>query len=131
MNETTRSYLKSAALLASVLLLASCASVVSKGDVYQAVSRNIQIGANRSEVEKYLRSLEVKGVEAAVSDYLPNTSRQDVVAPNGKGVIFEGTVVASFSNGVGGSVLGCGSVFAIFCFDEDGKLITYQIDCSR
>ena len=128
-NDSSRARLLLAALLASALLT-SCSLRVTKGDVAQAVSKDLKLGADKEKVIKYLHSLKVNGVGAAVGEYVPNTLRDDVVvAPDGKGLIYDGHVAASFDNGVRGVLLFCEAVFVTCFFDENGRLIMYHVDC--
>jgi hypothetical protein len=99
---------------------------VSKGNVYQRVSGDIQIGATKSEVMKYLDSLEINGIKAERGDYI--RVGYTVTDIHGKEVEVDGTIGAMFKErGLPPDF--CNTIGVIFYFDKSEKLITYHIDC--
>lgn len=114
-------------LTAFALASGSCAPRVTKGSVYQEVSKCARIGADKSEVIRCVDSVVVNGVKPKRYEYARDTSGFPVVAPDGKEVQVDGTIYASFRNNIGSMF--CNYVGVIFYFDGSGKLITYHIDC--
>jgi len=127
----SRIWLLSGIFFAATLLLTSCKPTITKGDVYQRFNKDIRVGATKSEVIRYVDSLEVNGVKPRRDEYVRDTSGYPVTAPDGKEVEVEGQIYTSFSNGVSWSFNFCAHVDAIFYFDKSDKLITYHIDCFR
>ena len=114
----------------SALLLVSCGRDVTKGDVYQRISKDIRIGADKSEVRKYLVPLDINGVKPTIyDDYRQAQLNFTVAAPGGKSVEVEGMIFATFRNSRLKLFNFCSSAGVIFYFDESNKLITYHIDC--
>jgi hypothetical protein len=120
----------SAIITASTLLLVSCGREVSKGDVYQRISRDVHIGADRSEVRKYLEPLDINGIKPAIhDDYQPAQPSFSVVGPDEKSVEVAGMIFATFRNSRLQLLNFCPATGVIFYFDKSNKLITYHIDC--
>ena len=112
----------------SALPIVSCTHnhKVSKGSVYQNVSRDIQIGATKSDVMKYLDSLEINGIKAERGDYA--RGGYTITDTHGKEVEVDGSIGATFSEwGLPHDF--CSTIGVIFYFDKSEKLITYHIDC--
>lgn len=114
--------------IVSTLSNISCAHhhKVTKGNVYQRISRDIQTGATKSEVIRYLDSLEINGIKADRGDYasggyiIKDTAGRDVEVGGALGATFsERWKPPDFCNTIG----------VIFYFDKSEKLITYHIDC--
>ena len=126
-GKVSRTLLLSAVALAFALMLPSC-TPITKGDVYQEVSKNIRSGADRAEVRKYLDSLKVKGAKPVTQEYKRDTSGYPVYAPDGKAVQVEGFISAKFES-VSGVFIFCHTVWVVFYFDKSDKLINYHIDC--
>ena len=99
---------------------------ISKGAVYQQLHKDIQIGETKSDVMKYLDSLEINDIKADRGDYV--RAGYNVTAPDGKEVEVEGTIGAMFRDKWGTPDF-CKDIGAIFYFDKSDKLITYHIDC--
>jgi hypothetical protein len=94
--------------------------------VYQNVSRDIQIGATKSDVMKYLDSLEINGIKAERGDYA--RGGYTITDTHGKEVEVDGSIGATFSEwGLPHDF--CSTIGVIFYFDKSEKLITYHIDC--
>jgi hypothetical protein len=102
---------------------------ITKGDAYEAVNRDVRIGATKTEVLQYVNSLKVNGIKAeSTRGYVKNESYFTVIAPDNKKVGVEGTIYASFPNEEM-SFNFCPHVGVIFYFDKSDTLITYHIDC--
>lgn len=126
------------AVFAFTLSLASCGQrttnvlftsgeqKVTKGDVYQNISKKVSIGASKSEVISAVDSLEVNGFKAKRSDYVSSKSLY-IDAPNGKKVNVAGTMSADFHD-VGSGSMTFNTVGVIFYFDDSERLINYHID---
>jgi hypothetical protein len=111
-------------------LLVSCGREISKGDVYQRISNDIRIGADKSEVRKYLEPLEINGIKPTIyDDYRPEQLNFTVTAPDGKSVDVAGMIFATFRNRGLKFFNFCPSAGVIFYFDKSNKLVTYHIDC--
>jgi hypothetical protein len=126
-NRVSLTFLFVAAIF--TLAFTSCAPRVTKGSVGQEVSKCIRIQSDKSQVIKYIDSLEVNAVKPTRYDYVRDTSRYPVIAPDGKEVKVEGTIYASFANEPSPYFDFCNHVGVIFYFDKSDKLITYHIDC--
>lgn len=114
------------AVFTLTFLLFSCGQKVTKGDVYQQISKKVSIGASKSEVVKAVDSLEVNGFKAQRSDYVRAESLS-VDAPDGRKVNVAGTMSADFRNVASGPMT-FNTVSIIFYFDESERLINYHID---
>jgi hypothetical protein len=117
-------------LTASIICSLSLSCVhnhqVSKGSVAQYIGRDIHPGATKSEVLKYLDTLEINGIKAERGDY----AKGGYTIPSSKGeaVEVDGTVGAMFrEKGIFHDF--CSSIGVIFYFDKSEKLITYVVDC--
>jgi hypothetical protein len=121
-------------IVISIAILASCGKQqrVTKGDVYQRINKDIDIGATKSDVTKYLEQLEINGIKPIRHDsYTREQLNFTVIAPNGESVKVEGMIFAVFRS-KGFELLNfCPSVGVIFYFDKSDKLINSNIDCFR
>jgi hypothetical protein len=122
------------AIIASIFFLASCGKQqrVTKGDVYQRISKDIHVGTDKSEVRKYLEPLEINGIKPVIHDsYTREQLNYTVTAPNGESVKVEGMIFAVFRNKGFDLLNFCPSVGVIFHFDKSDKLFNSNIDCFR
>ena len=121
-----------AALCAAILsLLTSCGrSLITKGDVYERMSRELPIGTPRREATEYLNKLEIKGWKATVFDYLKYEAPEPFVRDGRESKIM-GHVMACFKGAGAGFIPRLDSTCTILYFDEEGRLINYQIDYFR
>lgn len=130
--------IRRAAVFAFIFLLASCGQratevlftsgeqKVTKGDVYQNISKKVSMGASKSEVISVVDSLEINGFKAKRSDYARAESLY-IDAPDGKKVKVAGIMSADFRN-VRSGPMTFNTVGVIFYFDESERLINYHID---
>jgi hypothetical protein len=119
-------------VIISATLLISCGREISKGDVYQLISKDIHIGADKSEVKTYLESLEINGIKPTIyDDYKPEQLNFNVDVSEEKSVKVEGMIFATFRSRGIQLFNFCPSAGVIFYFDRSNKLITYHIDCFR
>lgn len=115
-----------AGISVSTILLVSCGQKITKGDVYQSISKKISIGANKADVIKVTASLEVNGYRVERSNYLPAESVY-IDAPDGKKIKVAGTMSANFRD-AGSGPMTFNSIGIIFYFDESERLVNYHID---
>ena len=126
-HKISRTPLVTAFALATTFLLSSCAPI-TKGDVYQEVSKGINIGADKTQVLAYLESLKVKGEKPIIEQYKRDTSGHLIYATDGKAVFAEGFIAAKFGS-LSGVFIFCDTVWVVFYFDKSDKLINYIIYC--
>ena len=106
----------------SPLLFSSCQDI-SNIDVLDRLEKDIQPGLDKTEILKYIDTLEIKGIKANASYYLKN-EKEYKISDHGKDIDFDGEITVGFRSK---GILNCGS-FAIFYFDESGKLLRYLVD---
>ena len=117
-------------LVLSGILLAGCTPRVNKNNLGDKMRREVRVGVDVTEVEKYLQSLQVNGVKPSVTPYLRSNSPYTVPGFDGKETVVVGSMSASFNNGLAGSGWGfCPEAFVIFYFDQSDKLVRYVVDC--
>jgi hypothetical protein len=111
------------AIFINTVFLISCSNPPSKGEVTARIHRDIQIGTLKTEVLKYIETLEINGIKAVSSDYIKNNS-VETFSVNQKNADIDGTINIEFR---GRGALYCGT-FVIFQFDKSGKLVNYIAD---
>ena len=117
-------------LVLSGILLAACTSRVNKGNLGDKMRREVRVGVDVADMEKYLQSLEVNGVKPNITPYVRSNSPYTVPGFDGKDTEVVGSMSASFNNGLAGRGWGfCPEAFVIFYFDQSDKLVRYVVDC--
>jgi hypothetical protein len=117
-------------LVLSGILLAACTPRVNKSNLGDKLRREVRVGVDVTEVEKYLQSLEVNGVKPNITPYLRSNLPYTVPGFDGKQTEVVGSMSASFNNGLAGRGWGfCPEAFVIFYFDQSDKLARYVVDC--
>jgi hypothetical protein len=110
-------------IIAFPLLLFSSCREASKIDVQNRLENDIQLGLDKIEILKYIDTLEIDGIKAAPSSYIKSDKKYKIPL-NGKEVDYDGEIVVGFRSK---GFFYCGA-FAIFYFDESGKLISHVVD---
>jgi hypothetical protein len=117
-------------LVLSAILLAACTARVNKSNLGEKMRREVRVGVDMTEVEKYLQSLEVNGVKPNITPYVRSNLPYTVPGFYGKETEVVGSMSASFNNGLAGRGWGfCPEAFVIFYFDQSDKLVRYVVDC--
>ena len=120
---TSKLSLKITLITALLLLLFSSCREASNIDVLNRLAKDIQPGLDKTEILKYIDKLEINGIKADSSGYLKNDTKIKIPV-NGREVDFDGEIAVSFRSK---GFFYCGS-FAIFYFDNSGRLLRYVVD---
>lgn len=120
---TSKRLLKITLITALLLLLSTSCREATNIDVLNRLEKDIQPGLDKTEILKYIDTLEINGIKAEPSRFVKNDEKTKIPV-NGKDVEFDSEITVSFPSK---GVFYCGS-FAIFYFDESGKLLRYVVD---